>query len=176
MEKMEINQERRQFLRVAPVAAAAGWLLADASLFATPAAAQMAPMTEGGQFEVISGREIEEDAKIVRANPGNKTLYQGSNLAIVMTSEAAKSGAEFEWHESRDHIFRILDGATTYELGGTPQNAHSPRPGEWLAPASNGATTVELRAGDVLVVRRGTPHKRTTKERVTLVLISPQSA
>lgn len=176
MGTMEINPERRRFLRVAPVAAAAGWALADASLFGLPAAAQTVARSEGSPFEVFSGQQLAEDVKAVQSDPGNKTLYQSKNLAMVMTTEVSKSAKEFEWHEERDHILHILDGATTYELGGTPQNAHSPKPDEWLAPASDGATTVELKAGDVLVIRRGTPHKRTTKESVTFVLISPQTA
>lgn len=176
MEKLEMDLERRRFLRLAPVAVAAGWTLADASLFALPAAAQMPAMAEGGPFQIISGQALQEDVKAVQADPGNKTLYQSKNLAMVITTEVSKSAKEFEWHEERDHIFHILDGATSYELGGTPQSAHSPKPGEWLAPASEGASAVELKAGDVLVIRRGTPHKRTTKDSVTFVLISPQTA
>lgn len=175
MEKTEINPERRWLLRVAPVAAAAGWALVDSPLLATAAGAQTATTTEGAPFELISRHRIEDDVKAAHENPGNKTLYECKTFTMMMTYEAAKSWPEFEWHEGRDHIFHILEGATTYELGGTPQNAHSPKPGEWLAPASDGATTVELKSGDMLVVRRGTPHRRITKQSVTLVLIAPQT-
>ena len=40
------------------------------------------------------------------------------------------------------------------------------------APESDGATSVSLNKGDMLVIRRGTPHKRTTKGTVTFTLIS----
>lgn len=176
MEKSEINPERRRFLRVAPVAAAAGWALMDSSLFATAAAAQTAAMAEGAPFEVFSRHQVEEDEKDVQEHPGNKIMYQCKTFTMMMTGETQQSAPEFEWHEGRDHIFHILEGATTYELGGTPQHAHSPKPGEWLAPASEGATTVELKSGDMLVVRRGTPHRRTTKQSVKLVLIAPQTS
>jgi quercetin dioxygenase-like cupin family protein len=91
----------------------------------------------------------------------------------MLTVETAKNAKEFEWHENRDHIFQIIDGSTVYEVGGTPKGAHSTGPGEWLAPASEGATTITLKKGDMLVIPRGTPHKRNTAESVTLTLISP---
>ncbi len=60
------------------------------------------------------------------------------------------------------------------DRSGTPKNAHSPKPGEWLAPESEGATTITLNKGDMLVIPRGTPHKRSTAGIVTFTLISPQ--
>ncbi len=93
---------------------------------------------------------------------------------MILTTEKAKSGAEFEWHEHRDHVFQIIDGSTVYELGGTPKGAHSKAPGEWNSPESEGHQTVTLNKGDMLVVGRGTPHRRVTAESVTFSLISPQ--
>ena len=95
---------------------------------------------------------------------------------MVLTTEKAKSGAEFEWHEHRDHVFQILDGSTVYELGGTPKGAHSKTPGEWNSPESDGHQTVNLNKGDMLVIARGTPHRRITAESVTFSLISPQGS
>ena len=63
-----------------------------------------------------------------------------------------------------------------YELGGTPKNGRNIRPGEWLAPESDGAQKVTLHKGDMLLVPRGTPHRRTTHGSVTLTLISAQDA
>ncbi len=176
MENTEINPERRWFLRVAPAAAAAGWALMDSSLLGTAAGAQTAAMPEAAPFELFSSHQIEDEVKAAPQHPGNTTMYECKTFTMMMTYEGAKTAPEFEWHEGRDHVFHILEGATTYELGGTPQHAHSPKPGEWLAPASEGATTVELKSGDMLVVRRGTPHRRITKHNVTLVLIAPQTS
>jgi quercetin dioxygenase-like cupin family protein len=101
-------------------------------------------------------------------------LYANKALpfTIVMTTEEKKSGKEFEYHEGRDHIFQILEGTTVYELGGTPKSARNTKPGEWLAPASEGATSLTLHKGDMLVIPRGTPHKRSTEASVTFTLIS----
>jgi len=167
MEKTGIeNRERRNFLQMAPVAALAG-----IGLLAKVASSQSAYE----KFEVITAESVEDAIKALQASPGNKTLYESPLLTLVLTSEKEKSAKEFEWHEHRDHVFHILDGSTMYELGGTPKNAHSKGPGEWLAPESEGATTVELKQGEFLVVPRGTPHRRTTKESVLLALMSPQT-
>jgi quercetin dioxygenase-like cupin family protein len=172
MEKTEI--ERRRFLCAIPAAALAGLTLADGSTFAASLAAQEAGANED-KFELFTAGMLDESVKALDADPANKTLYQCSTFQLLLTVEKEKAAKEFEWHEHRDHIIHVLEGSTTYELGGRPQNAHSPKPGEWLSPASEGAKTIELKKGDVLVLQRGTPHRRTTKERVVLTLTAPMS-
>jgi mannose-6-phosphate isomerase-like protein (cupin superfamily) len=168
------NCGRRDFLRALPVAAAAGLALGDVLASPLPAAAQAAPAGGGAAFQLFTAATLGDDAKALDANPGNNNLVDDKTFTVVLTTEKRKSAAEFEWHEGRDHIFQILDGSTAYELGGTPKGAHSKGPGEWLAPESDGATTITLGKGDMLVIRRGTPHRRRTAESVTLTLISPQ--
>lgn len=169
MEKLSVeSQERRSFLQMTPLAAIAGM-----GLLAQVASAQS---SSGGKFEVISGATVGDAIKALQGAPGNKTLYESPDLTLVLTSEKEKAGKEFEWHEHRDHVFHIIDGETLYELGGAPKGAHSKGPGEWLAPESEGAATVTLKAGDFVIVPRGTPHRRTTKESVLFALLSPQSA
>jgi quercetin dioxygenase-like cupin family protein len=161
-----------------PAAAAAGFTIANASVFAPVAAGQAtapANATAGAAtFQVFTAQEIQDDTKALAASPGNNNLVQGKNFAVVLTVETAKSAKEFEWHEGRDHILQVLDGATIYELGGTPKGAHSEAPGEWHAPEAEGATTLTLKKGDMLVIPRGTLHKRSTSGSVTFTLISPQ--
>jgi len=169
------NPARRWFLLAAPAAAAAGLTLADASLFATSAAAQASGAAGETKFQVFRAEQIQGDEKALESNPGNNNLVQGKNFTMVLTTEKAKNAPEFEWHEHRDHIFQILEGSATYELGGTPKGAHNNKaPGEWLAPESEGHETVTLNKGDMLVILRGTPHKRSTPGSVTFLLISPQ--
>ncbi len=91
---------------------------------------------------------------------------------MVLTTEVKKSAAEFEYHEGRDHIVQVLEGSTVYEVGGRPLRPRNTKPAEWLAPASEGSTTLILQKGDMLVIPRGTPHKRSTENSVTFILIS----
>ena len=170
------DRTRRNFLRTAPLAAAVTLSLTD----------KLASASDGGQsagsagssvsqpFQVFTAEKLADAMKALQANPGNDNLYESKALplTIVLTTEEKKSAKEFEYHEGRDHIFLILEGTTKYELGGTPKGAHKTKPGEWLAPASDGATTLTLKKGDMLVIPRGTPHKRSTEGSVTLTLIS----
>ncbi len=181
------NSHRREFLRVVPAATAAGLTIANASLFAPAAVGQApaagaqsaaGPQSAGGaaSFQVFTAQQIQDDAKALVASPGNNNLVQGKNFAVVLTVETSKSAKEFEWHEKRDHILQVLDGSTIYEVGGTAKGAHSEAPGEWHAPEAEGATTLTLKKGDMLVIPRGTPHKRSTAGTVTFTLISPQGS
>ena len=169
------NPSRRNFLCTAPVAAAAGLTLADASLFASQTAGQnTAPAAAPATFQLFTAQAIQDDSKALQANPGNNNLVGGKNFTIALTAEKTKSGVEFEVHEHRDHVLQILDGTTVYEVGGTLKNARNTGPGEWRAPAADGTTTLTLNKGDMLIIPRGTPHKRSTASSVTLMLISPQ--
>ena len=165
---------RRHFLRVAPVAAAAGFALARAPLRALPA--DDAAQNGAVKFRHFSAQEIARDMRTLDANPGNIDLVEekgGIGFSMVMTTEKAKNAPEFESHQHRDHVLQILDGSTIYEVGGTPKGGRMIGPGEWRGPDVSGATKLTLNKGDQLIIPRGTPHKRSTSGSVTLVLISP---
>jgi mannose-6-phosphate isomerase-like protein (cupin superfamily) len=172
---MANHTSRRNFLRTAPVAAAASIALTDTLLFAAQASAPGAAPAPV-PFQLFTAQQLADDAKALAAKGGNNNLVAASvglPCAIVMTTEIAKSAAEFEQHEGRDHILQIIDGSTLYEVGGTLKNARTTRPGEQLAPASDGATRLTLNKGDMLTIPRGTPHRRSTAGTVTFYLISP---
>jgi mannose-6-phosphate isomerase-like protein (cupin superfamily) len=171
------NQTRRNFLRIAPCAAAAALPLSNAPVFA-----QASP--DGGgviahePFQIYTAQAIAEAAHQLQANSGNKMLFQSKALpvAVTLTTETKKSGKEFEYHEGRDHVIQIVEGTTLYEVGGTPKNARNVKPGEWLAPISEGSTAITMHKGDMLILPRGTPHKRSTEGSVTLTLIATTGA
>ena len=167
------SSSRRNFLRAVPAAAAAGLTLTNASLLSSTAAAQAASAS-AFSFKLFKAAQIEDDLNALAAHSGNNNLVEEKSVVVVLTTETEKAAAEFEWHEHRDHIFQILSGSTVYELGGTPKGAHSKGPGEWLAPESEGHESITLNKGDMLVIGRGTPHRRVTKGTVTLSLISAQ--
>jgi quercetin dioxygenase-like cupin family protein len=162
------NQSRRNFLRTAPLVAAASLTLTDELL------AQSAPAASSVPFQSYTSEQLAAAAKDLQAKPGDKNLFNAASLplTVVMTFEAAKKAKEFEWHEGRDHVVQIVDGTTLYEVGGTPEGAHSSKPGEWNAPTSKGSKSIMMQKGDMLVIPRGTPHKRSTEDSVTFTLIS----
>jgi len=163
------HPDRRDFLRILPVAAAGlGLSRSHATAQSTsPAAPQTA-------YQVFTSDAIQADCKALEASPDTNHLVTGKNFTVALTVERGKSAKEFEWHEGRDHIVQILSGSTIVEVGGTPVNGYSTGPGEWNAPASTGSTAVTLNKGDMLTIPRNTPHRRSTAGEVTLILISPQ--
>ncbi len=173
---MAKNQTRRDFFLTAPLAAAATLSLSEQMLFASTGAVQVTDAPAPGQFQLFSADTLQGYVKSLQAAPGNHQLSGSKTTPFtsVLTVETNKSAKEFEYHEHRDHIFQIIDGTTQYQLGGTPQNPRSTGPGEWLAPGSEGAKSVTLNKGDMLVIPRGMAHKRSTSGSVTLLLISIQ--
>jgi quercetin dioxygenase-like cupin family protein len=167
-------QSRRNFLRTAPLAAAVSLSLTDTLLHASalPAEGQGSPVVPKAPFQIFSAQDLQAASQGLQ---GNKILVEPKDRAfnILLTKETAKSAKEFEWHEGRDHILHVIEGSTEYEIGGTPKGGHSTGPGEWLAPTSEGCTKVTLNKGDMLVLPRNTPHRRSTTGSVTLTLVSP---
>ena len=168
---MSKDQSRRSFLLSAPLVAV-GLPLAEQTLIAQAAAPT--PV----HFQLLTADKLAGEIQKVQSKPGNDNLFEPGALplTVVLTTEEKKAAKEFEYHEGRDHIFQILEGTTVYELGGTPQSPRNTKPGEWLAPASQGAATVTLHKGDMLLIPRGTPHKRSTATSVTFILISAEGA
>lgn len=178
---MAKKTSRRNFLRTAPVAAAAGLTLADS--LAAMAQAAVSTVQQGMDvnaaaqpFKLWTGKELDADRAALDAKPGDNRLYtesKGTPFQIVLTTERHKSATEFEWHEGRDHIVQIIDGSTLYEVGGTPTGAKvMPGTGEWHATGSAGSKSMLLEKGDMLLIPRGTLHKRSTEDSVTFLLIS----
>jgi len=166
------DPSRRSFLRTAP-AAVAGITLAEAVLNSAAAA----QATRHEPFLLISAQTLASLVHTLNASPADKPLVKSLPalpLSVTITCEENKVAKEFEWHEGRDHIFQILEGTTQIELGGTPKDSRNVKAAEWLAPTSAGATAITLNQGDMLVVPRNTPHKRSTVGKVTLILISTE--
>lgn len=175
---MANKQTRRNFLLTAPIAAAAASPFADTMMRAStavPSAPFAGQAGDAGGVQVFPAAEMASALSGVQANHGTKNLVTSPATLMVINEETKKAAKEFEWHATRDHVFQVLDGETKYELGGTPKGAHQTKPGEWLAPESEGAKTVILKKGDYLFVPRMTPHKRTTDGSVSLLLISSQN-
>lgn len=163
---MSKNTSRRRFLQTAPLAAVA---------LPVSGHALLAESTPAEPFKLTPASEVETALKGLEQKPGNFNLFDAPSLPFlaVLTVEKNKAAKEFEWHEGRDHLLHVVDGSTVYEVGGTPEGGHRIKAGEWLAPASTGCSRMTLKKGDWLLIPRNTPHKRTTADSVSFVLISP---
>jgi hypothetical protein len=123
-----LKNTRRNFLRLAPCAAAAACPLSN------PLIARALAEDEGviahEPFQIYTTQAIEEAMRPLQGNPGNKMLFQSKALpfAVTLTTETKKNGKEFEYHEGRDHVIQIVEGTTLYEVGGTPKNGRNVKP------------------------------------------------
>jgi mannose-6-phosphate isomerase-like protein (cupin superfamily) len=171
---MAKNQSRRNFIRVAPLAVAATLPLAETLLSASGSPTVGDQPAGPEPFQLFTAETLAAQIKTFQAQLGEHYLCQPKTLplTIAVTAQQKQVGKEFEYHKGRDHIFLILDGATRFEVGGTPKDARNTRPGEWLAPASDGATVLDVKKGDMLMIPRGTPHRQSTDVSVTWMLIS----
>ena len=171
---MKRSHTRRNFLRTASVTAAAlGLPLSER--FAEAADAQgLSPEP----IQLLTADRMKAALTALDLKPGNDNIFGTTAIlpfSMALTVEKNKIDTQFEYHEDRDHLFQILDGSTTYEVGGTPQGGHSEQPGQWHAPTSVGTKVMTLHKGDMLLIPRGAPHKRSTPDTVTFMLISATS-
>ena len=166
---------RRKFLQAASVTTAAIGLPLSSPFGAAAAEAQV---FTSEPFQLLTAERMKNALTVLDTKTGNDNIFGTKILPFTMalTVEKNKIDTQFEYHEDRDHLFQILDGSTTYEIGGTPQGGHSEQPGQWHAPTSAGASTITLHKGDMLLIPRGMPHKRSTEHSVTFMLISATSA
>lgn len=168
------NSSRRSFLRAVPVAAASLTLASSSHLDLLAAAQNPQPSGTQTKFQLLRADAIDGDLRARSAKPGFTNLFEGTNMSVVVECETAATneGPDFQLHEEHDHVIQIFMGSTVYDVGGTLKDGHTIRPGEWRAPASEGATTVTLNKGDMLVIPRETPHRRTTADSVTFTMIT----
>jgi mannose-6-phosphate isomerase-like protein (cupin superfamily) len=173
---MAKQTSRRNFLRTAPVAAAAGITLADPiAALAQGAAMSGEQFVAAAQpFRLFKSTEMEAAITAKDGNAGENRLYESkvNPQQIILTTEKHHSATEFEWHENRDHVMYVLDGSVVMETGGTPKGVKQISPGEWHATSSEGSKSLLMGKGDMLVIPRGTLHKRSTEDSVVFLLIS----
>ena len=168
---------RRSVLRAATVAAAAISLPRQAAaLVATAGAQGFSPRPS----QLLTADRMKSALMALASKPGNKNddaIFGATILpfTVALTVESNTIDTQFEYHEDRDHLFQILDGETTLEVDGTPRGGHSEQPGQWHSPTSEGTSVHILRKGDMLLIPRGAPHKRSTAKSVTFMLISVTS-
>ncbi len=105
-------------------------------LFASSAGTPEAKTDMEG-VQLFTAEKLSDSMKAFQAQLGEHYLYQpkGLPLTIAMTAQNAKSAGEFEYHDGRDHIFLILEGATNFDVGGTPKNPRIPGPESGWQPS-----------------------------------------
>jgi hypothetical protein len=129
-------------LRAASAAVAAISLPLSNSAFVATAGAQVFSPEPN---QLLTADRMKNALMALAVKPGNKNddAIFGKGIlpfTVALTVEKNTIDTQFEYHEDRDHLFQILDGETTLEVGGTPQGGHSEQPGQWHSPTAQGTS------------------------------------
>lgn len=96
----------------------------------------------------------------------------GMETRVAVQHDTRRSGDLVELHDKSDDVYYVLKGEATLELGGTLDDPKEATPGEWRAKTVTGAQSVKIKQGDLVMVPRGTPHRRTvTGKGFSMILI-----
>lgn len=96
----------------------------------------------------------------------------GMETRVAVQHDTRRSGDLVELHDKSDDVYYVLKGEATLELGGTLVDPKEASPGEWKAKTVTGAQSVVIKEGDIVMVPRGTPHRRSvTGKGFSMILI-----
>ena len=138
-------------------------IVATFALVGSVIAQQRQPSTAIRPFLVKSKQSL--DAIEKKISDGNKVeeLIGGAGMEtrVAIQHDKSKSGDPAELHDASDDVYYVLKGNATLELGGKLIDPKEVSPGEWRSKTITGAQTVEIKEGDLIMVPRGTVHRRT---------------
>jgi mannose-6-phosphate isomerase-like protein (cupin superfamily) len=135
---------------------------------------QKMPSPPAQPYVVATAQAIDGTAKELHSANKLQDLINAGNIGcrIYIQHEADAATNQGEVHDAADDIFIILEGTAIFILGGKLDMPKETQPGEWRAPGISGGREFKVNKGDVLIVPRGTPHRRITSGLdVTLMLI-----
>src|SRR5439155_21441456 len=93
-------------------------------------------------------------------------------LRVAVQHEKNKTGSAAELHDASDDVYYVLDGTATLVLGGRLEDPKETDPGEWRSPRIIDGKTLEIRKGVLFIVQPVTPHKQSTPNKnSTMILI-----
>lgn len=111
-------------------------------------------------------KKLAGDAAAADQKPATVTKVEdligggGMETRVAIQHDLKRSGDQFELHDKSDDVYYVLKGQATLELGGTMVDAKESSPGEWKSNTAPGAKSYVIKEGDIVVVPRGTPHRR----------------
>jgi mannose-6-phosphate isomerase-like protein (cupin superfamily) len=135
---------------------------------------QNKPSAPAQPFVVLPASAIDGIVKDLHSANRLQNLISADNIGcrVYIQHEADVADNQAEVHDATDDIFIIMEGTTTLILGGQLDAPKETQPGEWRAAGITGGKEFKVSKGDVIMVPRGTPHRRvTTGPDVTLMVV-----
>ena len=133
-----------------------------------------APSTPSQMYAVTTAQSIDGIIKDLRSGNKNQNLISGDGIGtrVFIQHEQDVSTNQAEVHDGADDIFVIMEGTATFILGGKLDAPQQVQPGEWRAAGITGGKEFKVSKGAVIIVPRGTPHRRVTAgQDVTLMVV-----
>ncbi len=134
---------------------------------------QRQPVKPARPFVLRKGQSLDELTRRLGTNSTEElTGGAGAQLRVAVQRDDDKAAGEAEVHDRADDVYYILEGKATLMLGGTLDAPREISPGEWRSKTVTGNQTIEVAKGDLIIVPRGTPHRRSTQGRAfSMILI-----
>jgi mannose-6-phosphate isomerase-like protein (cupin superfamily) len=121
------------------------------------------PSTAIRPFLVETKQSLDELEKKLSTVNKAEVLIGGTGMEtqVSIQHDVSKNGDPAELHDASDDVYYVLKGEATLELGGKLVDPKEVSPGEWRSKIITGAQTVVIKEGDLVMVPRGTVHRRT---------------
>lgn len=123
------------------------------------------PSTTTNKIVVLRGEDLAKITKDLKDGERKDFLTEGGLYSQFWVESKSNKIDEAEVHDASDDYHVILEGETTYIIGGKlidPKELKN-RPGEWRSEKVEGGERITVKKGDVLFVPRGTVHQRDTR-------------
>lgn len=120
------------------------------------------PSSPAKPFIVKTKQSLDELEKSLSTDNKVEDLIGGAGmqLRVAIQHDKLRENPDAEVHDASDDVYYVLNGAAQLALGGTLDSPREGTPGEWKSKKISGGTTFEISKGDLIVVPRGTPHRR----------------
>jgi len=132
-----------------------------------------APAQPSQAYVVTTAESIDRIVKDLRSGNKNQNLTSGDGIGcrVFIQHEQDVSTNQAEVHDGADDIFVIMEGSATFILGGQLDSPQQVQPGEWRASGITGGKEFKADKGAVIIVPRGTPHRRVTAGQDVILMV-----
>ena len=126
-------------------------------------------------FIVKTKQSVADLEKSLRSDNKVEDLIggEGMQLRVAVQHDKKKDTADAEVHDASDDVYYVLEGSAELTLGGQLENPQEISSGEWRSAKIVAGKTFTITKGDLIVVPRGTPHRRVNSKgkEFSLILI-----
>lgn len=110
---------------------------------------------------LLKSEQIEKFVSNLGDNPFGEQLLKNSHKSVIvfrlLTSDEMSPKAEI--HENYTDIFLVKEGEEEFFIGGEIVDKESVDDGEWSGSNLVGARKYNIKAGDVVIIPKGVPHR-----------------